>query len=54
MIRAIYAADGGRGFMRGATARMLYYVPSAAICWSVRARGHRWTAVRIFENDVVA
>lgn len=39
MIRAIYAADGGRGFMRGATARMLYYVPSAAICWSVGRGG---------------
>lgn len=41
MIRAIYAADGARGFMRGATARMLYYVPSAAICWSVRASASR-------------
>ena len=35
MARQIHFTDGARGFMRGATARMLYYVPSAAICWYV-------------------
>jgi len=34
MARQIHLSEGARGFMRGATARMLYYVPSAAICWT--------------------
>jgi solute carrier family 25 iron transporter 28/37 len=34
IIRHIYAAEGWRGFTRGMTARMLYFAPSAAICWT--------------------
>lgn len=34
MVRLIARSDGARGFMRGATARVLYYIPSAAICWT--------------------
>lgn len=45
MLRSIYAAEGFRGFMRGATARMLYFTPSAAICW-----GTYETAKRILKD----
>lgn len=32
---AIYKTSGVRGYYRGVTARMLYQMPSTAICWSV-------------------
>ena len=32
--RMIHNAEGVRGFWRGATARVVYFIPSAAICWS--------------------
>lgn len=31
----IYKTNGVRGYYRGVTARMLYQMPSTAICWSV-------------------
>lgn len=30
----IYQQEGLKGFMRGASARVIYFVPSAAICWT--------------------
>jgi solute carrier family 25 iron transporter 28/37 len=32
--RSIYQHEGWRGFMRGASARVIYFMPSAAICWT--------------------
>ena len=34
VVRSIWRAQGVRGFMRGASARVLYFMPSAAICWT--------------------
>lgn len=34
MIKLIYSQEGLAGFMRGASARVLYFMPSAAICWT--------------------
>lgn len=31
---SIYRQEGWRGFMRGASARVVYFIPSAAICWT--------------------
>ena len=31
----IYKSNGVRGYFRGATARVVYQMPSTAICWSV-------------------
>lgn len=31
----IYKSNGLRGYFKGVTARMLYQMPSTAICWSV-------------------
>lgn len=32
--KQIYQSEGIKGFWRGATARVIYFVPSAAICWT--------------------
>lgn len=45
MLRQIYAQEGARAFMTGATARMLYFMPSAAICW-----GTYETMKRVLKN----
>ena len=34
VMRDIWRQEGMRGFMRGGSARVLYYMPSAAICWT--------------------
>ena len=34
VVRSIWRSEGVRGFMRGASARVLYFMPSAAICWT--------------------
>ena len=34
VVRRIWQREGARGFMRGASARVLYFMPSAAICWT--------------------
>jgi solute carrier family 25 iron transporter 28/37 len=34
IIKEIISEAGYRGFMTGASARVLYYMPSAAICWT--------------------
>ena len=34
VVRGIWRQEGMRGFMRGASARVLYFMPSAAICWT--------------------
>ena len=34
VMRAIWQQEGARGFMRGSSARVLYFMPSAAICWT--------------------
>ncbi|KNC83643.1 hypothetical protein SARC_04104 [Sphaeroforma arctica JP610] len=33
--RDVYALHGYKGFLRGVQARMLFHIPSTAICWSV-------------------
>ena len=32
--QSIWAEEGARGFLRGATARMSAHAPSVAICWT--------------------
>ena len=34
VMRDIWRQEGVRGFMRGGSARVLYFMPSAAICWT--------------------
>ncbi len=34
-LRKIYQVSGVRGYFKGVTARVVYQVPSTAICWSV-------------------
>ena len=34
VMRDIWRQEGARGFMRGGSARVLYFMPSAAICWT--------------------
>ena len=34
IVRSIHAKEGWKGFTRGMAARVLYFTPSAAICWT--------------------
>ena len=34
VMKNIWRQEGVRGFMRGSSARVLYFMPSAAICWT--------------------
>ena len=34
VVKELWRAEGMRGFTRGASARVLYFMPSAAICWT--------------------
>jgi len=34
IIESIWKTEGVKGFMKGASARILYFMPSAAICWT--------------------
>jgi solute carrier family 25 iron transporter 28/37 len=34
VLQNIYRTEGLKGFTRGATARVIYFIPSAAICWT--------------------